>query len=263
MRKIVVAVVCLALFAACGSRQTDDKQAEQQENTRAKQLLQGIWKDVEDMEVAFRVEGDTIFYPDTTSMPTYFKIVGDSLVLGENRYKIEKQSAHLFWFHNQVGDIVKLEKSDEPTDTVVFVNEKPKALIVTKLTKKDTVVFWEGERYHNYIDINPTTYKVYVQSYNDDGVAVNNVYYDNTIHIGVYHGKTKLFGRDFRKKEFTDLVPADFLKSSVLSNMEYVGTDAEGFHFAATICIPDGASCYLVRITVGHDGKVSQKLEEY
>jgi len=263
MRKIVVVLVCVFVCFSCGRKGQGNQQGERRENTEAKRLLQGIWKDMESDDVAFRVEGDTLFYPDSTSLPTYFKIVGDSLVLGSNSYFIEKQSAHLFWFHNQVGDLVKLEKSEEAADTIVFVTDKPKPLIVTKLTKRDTVVFWKGERYHNYIDISPTTYKVYVQSYNDDGVAVKNLYYDNTIHIGVYHGKQKLFGRDFRKDQFARLVPAEFLKSSVLSNMEYVGVDASGFQFAATICIPDGASCYMVRITVGHDGKVSQRLEEY
>ena len=45
-------------------------------------MLQGIWVDSETGDVSFQVKGDTIFYSDTTSMPAYFKVVGDSLILG-------------------------------------------------------------------------------------------------------------------------------------------------------------------------------------
>ncbi|MBP7856880.1 MAG: DUF4738 domain-containing protein, partial [Prevotella sp.] len=37
-----------------------------QEDRSAKQTLQGIWVDDYGQDVAFKVKGDTIFYPDST-----------------------------------------------------------------------------------------------------------------------------------------------------------------------------------------------------
>ena len=80
------------------------------ESKEAKQMLQGVWMDSEGGDVSFRVKGDTIFYSDTTSMPAYFRIIGDSLVLGSGTsYGIVKQSPNVFWFTNQNGDLVMLE----------------------------------------------------------------------------------------------------------------------------------------------------------
>ena len=47
------------------------------------------------------------------------------------------------------------------------------------------------------------------------------------------------------------------------SNMEFTGVDASGFHFVATICIPDGASCYKAENIVSFDGQLKTSLIEY
>ena len=152
---------------------------EEKESREAKAMMQGIWVDQESGDVSFRVKGDTIFYADTTSMPAYFKIVGDSLVFASGtKYGIEKQTEHLFWFRNQNGDVVKLEKTDDQEISAEFVHETPKIMTYTHQVKTDSVINYNGERYHWYIAINPTKYKVVKRSYNDDGVEVENVYID-------------------------------------------------------------------------------------
>jgi hypothetical protein len=45
--------------------------------------------------------------------------------------------------------------------------------------------------------------------------------------------------------------------------MEYAGVDARGFRFVATICIPDGATCYKAENLISFDGKLTIKLIEY
>jgi hypothetical protein len=94
----------------------------------------------------------------------------------------------------------------------------------------------------------------------DEGLGVDNVYYDNIIHICVFEGKRKLFSKDITKDMFSGVVPDEFLQSAVLSDMDFGGVDAKGYRYQATICIPDGASCYLVNITVGKDGSLDYKL---
>lgn len=234
------------------------------ENREAKVLLQGIWVDEETEEVSFRAEGDTIFYPDSTNMPATFCIVGDSLLLGNSSYSIVRQTEHLFWFQNQNGDTVKLYKSEDPIHEQGFVSEKPAAIVMTnEVVKHDSVVLYNGERYHWYIDINPTKYKVVKTSYNDDGVSVDNVYYDNIIHVSLFQGARKLYSANMHKQQYGQYVPKEFLEQAILGNMQFDHVDAQGFHFAATLCIPDGASCYMVSTDISFKGELSMKLLEY
>ena len=252
------------LLTGCSHQQGSSSDATNEESREAKAMMQGVWLDAESEEVSIRVNGDSIYYADSTSMPAYFKIVGDSLVLGSGaQYAIEKQTEHLFWFRNQNGDLIKLQKSDDESDASAFVHDTPKIMTYTHQVKSDSVVSYDGNRYHWYIAINPTKYKVVKRTYNDDGVEVENVYYDNIMHISVYQGAQKLFSSDFRKHQYAKYVPAKFLEEAVLANMEYSKIDAAGLHFNATLCIPDGASCYLVEATVSYKGQLSMKLIEY
>ena len=106
----------IGVLSSC--RQKDEKTAVQTEDTNAKASLQGVWIDSDTQEVNFRAKGDTIYYPDSISQPAYFKIVGDTIIIGENRqkYAIVKHSDNIFWFKNSNEDIVKLQKSDNPDD---------------------------------------------------------------------------------------------------------------------------------------------------
>jgi hypothetical protein len=264
MNKLTTILISAVLLVGCSRQQGGSSDAANEESREAKTMMQGVWLDAETDEVSIRVKGDSIYYADSTSMPAYFKIVGDSLVLGSGaHYAIEKQTEHLFWFKNQNGDLVKLEKSDDENDASEFVRDTPKIMTYTHQVKCDSVVSYDGNRYHWYIAINPTKYKVVKRAYNDDGVEVENVYYDNIMHISVYQGAQKLFSSDFRKQQYAKYVPAKFLEEAVLANMEYNKIDAAGLHFNATLCIPDGASCYLVEALVSYKGQLSMKLIEY
>ena len=83
----------LLLLSACGGEQKQNA-PEVKEDLKAKQLLQGIWLDDDAGDVVFKIHGDTIFYPDTTSMPVAFKVLADTLVLNgakSSKYPILKQ----------------------------------------------------------------------------------------------------------------------------------------------------------------------------
>ena len=129
------------------------------------------------------------------------------------------------------------------------------------LIKRDTVVMYGSQRYHCYVQVNPTTYKVIKRTYNDEGVAVDNIYHDNIINLAVYHGASKVFSSDFHKQDFKKYLTEEILKQSVLSDMIYNRLDEEGIHYDAFIGIPDSPSGYVVDVLVGYDGKV--KFEMY
>jgi len=123
------------------------------------------------------------------------------------------------------------------------------------------VVYYGSEKYHCYVQINPTTYKVYKPTYNDDGVEVENIYYDNIIHFGVFHGAAKLFSSNIVKGDFSKQVPSQFLKQSVLSDMTFYKTDAEGIHYFAVLGIPNTPSNFMVEFILSYDGKVTKRIK--
>ena len=63
---IIVCVFVLAVLVGCGQRSGD---ATLPESKEAKQLLQGMWCDKETESVVFLMKGDSVYYPDSTSMP--------------------------------------------------------------------------------------------------------------------------------------------------------------------------------------------------
>lgn len=259
----ILLLACFLLgVAACGQK-SEKEQPEIKEDTAAKKLLQGIWLDGDDEDdVAFRVKGDTIYYPDSTSRPVYFYIVGDTLVMkGANtsKYPIVHQAAHIFQFKVQNGDIVKLVKTDDQSYLQQFSHEQPVTLNQNTLVKRDTVVNAGNEKLHLYVQVNPTTFKVYKSSYNDDGVEVDNVYHDNIVNVNIYQGSRKIFGRDFRKEDFKGQVPHEFLKQSILSDIVFRKVDADGVHYKVVLAMPDSSMSYQVEIIISLKGKMTIK----
>ena len=258
----VLCVLMLTVFVGCGQHAGDAKLPESKE---AKQLLQGVWSDEDAETVVFQLKGDSVYYPDSTSMPAYFRVYDDTLFIGSTaRYHIEKHTEHLLWFKGSDGELVKLAKDDKSEDNKeLFEHNKSQILSLTDVLKKDTVVNYEGKRYHLYIAVNPTKYKVVRHTLNDDGLDVENVYYDNIIHLSIFNGATQIFSRDFRKQQYQQRVPAQFLELAILNNMDYSSIDASGIHVNASVCTPGDASCYLIEHVISFNGVLSTQLLEY
>ena len=257
--RVVSAALLLAVVAGCRGGSPADRD----EDRQAKELLHGVWCDSESATLVFKMEGDSVYYPDSTSMPAYFKVVGDTLYIGSAaHYAIERHTEHLLWFRDVDGELVKLVKSDDVAVDSVFERSVPKILTLAEVLKRDTVVYHDGQRYHLYVAINPTKYKVVHQTINDDGMAVENVYYDNIIHLSIFHGDRQLFSRDFRKQQYGEHVPAPFLQQAVLNDMTVDGADSEGLHVSVSLCVPYDASCYLIDHTVGYDGQLTTRLKD-
>lgn len=257
---LLFAVSCL--FAACGNQKTGTSLSSSEDQV-AKKMLQGVWLNEDEDNPAFRVVGDTIFYPDSTSQPVYFQIFKDTLVLHSSnvaKYLIVKQAPHLFVFKNQNGDVVKCVKTDDRSYLTFFGVSRPVALNQNKLIKRDSVVIYGDAHYHWYIQVNPTTYKVAKQTYNDNGVEVDNVYFDNIIHLSLFRGATQVFSRDFRKNDFKRQIPSGVLSQSILSDVVYTGTNTDGFHFCANVCVPDSPTSYQITIIIGFNGKMILKV---
>ena len=266
-RRLVSAIVAAAsvmpFVCACSggtskvSREPDDK---------AGKMLAGIWLNEDDNSIAFRAEADTVYYPDSTSLPMHFRIIGDTLYLDGSSvvtYPIVKQTEHLFMFKNNAGDVVRLVKSSDKDFEEMFDDRQAVSVLnQNKVVKSDTAFEYEEKRYHSYAQVNPTSYKVIKTAVNNDGVTVENVYYDNIVHISIYRLAEQLFSKDFGKSFFKKYVPAEFYEQSILSEMTYIKCNTEGFHYNAVLYIPDSMTSFIVHVIVSFDGSLKVNVND-
>ena len=258
--KYVVLSLMVIFSASCGGNKNPNFLELEEEDIAAKELLQGIWLDDETESPLMRVEGDTIYYADSQSAPITFKVMRDTLYTYGNDtayYKIDKQAEHIFWFHSITDNIIKLHKSEDPNDSLSFVRREVVIQTYTEVTKRDSVVTYNGTRYRAYVYINPTKIRVVKTTYSEDGISMDNVYYDNVMHICVYEGKKSLFASDVTKQMFAQVIPADFLSQAILSDTKFVKVDRNGFHYQAVLAIPESSVYSIAEIEVGFDGKLT------
>lgn len=257
-------ILCFT-FVMLACRTNSSKQEKWSEDLAAKKNLQGIWLDEDEDDVAFRVKGDSVYFPDSTSAPAYFRIERDSfIIIGGNivKYHIIKQTSHIFVFVNKSGEKVKLSKTSDNSYLELFAPKTVLHVNQNKVVKRDTVVYQGNDKYHCYVQINPTTYKVAKATYNDDGVEVDNIYYDNIINLNVYKGASKLFSSDIHKEFYKDEVPMPFLKQAVLSDITLMNVDSDGLHYFAIIAIPETSISYMVETIISYRGQIKKRIKK-
>lgn len=261
--KTLFVLLLAAMAGSCGNRH--DKPAQSTEDLTAKKNLQGIWLDEDGEDVAFRVKGDSVYFPDSTSVPTYFRIEDNSFVLiggKTTKYTIVKQTPNVFVFRNQSGERVKLYKTNDASYMDAFVPKTVLDINQKKVVKRDSVIYFNNEKYHCYIQINPTTYKVIKPSVNDDGVEIDNVYYDNIVNLAVYNGNRRLYSSYLRKEAFMNEVPEQFLKQAVFSDLYFDRVDNEGIHFFSILAIPETSISYMVESIVKFNGSLTKRIKK-
>ena len=193
------------------------------------------------------------------SAPIAFKIIRDTLYTYGNDttyYKIDKQAEHIFWFHSITDNIIKLHKSEDFNDSLSFVREEVVIPTYTEVTKRDSVVTYNGTRYRAYVYINLLN-ESHQETYSEDGISMDNVYYDNVMHICVYEGKKSLFASDVTKQMFDKVLPVDFLEQSILSDTKFMKVDRNGFHYQAVLAIPETSIYSIVNMEVSFKGDLT------
>ena len=105
--------------------------------------------------------------------------------------------------------------------------------------------------------------KLVKTTYSDDCISMDNIYYDNVMHICVYEGKKSLYAKDITKQMFVDVIPADFLQQAILSDMNFTGIDRKGYHYQALVCIPESPVCNLVNLTISFNGQLNIAAAKY
>jgi len=256
-----IVILLIIIFVGCTGK--DNSLALSEEDLATKAGMQGIWIDADEGSVVFRIKGDTVYYPDSVSVPVKYVINKDTMVLyGTNisKYIIVHRDSDSFDFRNYNGDVVRLVRSSNAYDSLVFEKRHEISLNQRRTIKRDTIVSVSGIRYHCYVQVNPTTYKVLKTSYNNEGLSVENIYYDNTIHVSVFRNGVKIYSRDFMKKDFAGKVPEEFLKQSILSDMHLKHVDDDVCKYEAELAVPDSYISFIVGVTVSYKGNVTMEI---
>ena len=215
----------LGMLAGCLSPQQNGAE-KQDENQEVIQRLQGIWLDDNTEAPLFKIQGDSIYYASQINAPMPFSVHNDTMTVYSAQpihYFIEECLSYSLRYRTSVGETVSLHKAE--SDTLSFGTVVPVKVVESEVFEKDSVIFHGGERYRGYSYINPTKKRVTLVSINEEGLPVENIYYDNIIHICVYKGKERLFSKDINKEMFARVVPADFLNNAILSDMDFVKVD--------------------------------------
>lgn len=261
MRKFHFTALCVLLCVACNSSQKNGEERKDEIDSTAVHELQGIWLDDNTELPLFKIKGDSIYYASQINLPMSFTVRNDTLVVfGADtlNYPIQERGMYFLRYRTLAGDMVSLHKAE--TDTISFGTAVEVPETADEVVEKDSVIVYGGERFRGYAYINPARKKVVNMGVSEEGLPVENIYYDNIIHICIYQGKKCLFARDMNKEMFSQVVPADFLRSAILSDMNFAGIDNEGFWYQATLCVPGGAICYNVRLGISRDGELTYRV---
>ena len=69
MKSHIIIYILVALSALSACRNRDAGYQMSHEDKQAKEMMQGIWTNGESSDPAMLAKGDSIFYPDSASMP--------------------------------------------------------------------------------------------------------------------------------------------------------------------------------------------------
>ena len=248
------------LLSACGKK---NNSTTFNEDKKAKKTMQGVWADELEGNIIFSVKGDTLYHNDTLSEPAFFYIYQDTLFIKYHnmvKYPIKELTEESLVFIDESGDEIELVKNNTHANNITPTPEEIGAPNQGKVIKKDTIVTFGNKRYHAYKKVNPTSYKVYIQSKTVDGMSVEQIYYDNIVHIALYDGHKKIFGQNITKDEFKGLVPDNYLEQAILSDITIKGANKDGVTFVAILSIPDSNTNYIINIIISPTGKKTVSL---
>lgn len=262
MRRLSVFFLLSVLLLSC--RHYDSGYSWRHQDKDAKQMMQGIWIDDEEGVPVFMVKGDSVLFPDTTSMPMRVWIYQDSLYLqgnGVDRYLVTRQTEHVFRFVNQGGEEVKLVKVEDSRLQAAFFQERPYALNIFRTLSLDTLVTVASQTYHCNIQVEPTSNRIIASSFTDQGIRVDNMYLNNNARVRVWRNQVPFYEHHFQKQEFSAFVPKEFLDKAILSNVLYDRADTAAVYLDAVIGIPDASSAFVIEMKIGNKGKVLKRLK--
>lgn len=257
LRQFACFALCFALSAvfSCNAKHdnTSASDAAVAEDSLAMAAYQGVWADELTGRVLFRISGDSICYPHNNGLAVSISVDGDTLKVGDkvfDKYIVESRTENTLMLVDTYGEQLSLVRSVNPDDSLLFSRQPKSPLVYGQLIKRDTILHYNNVRYRVYTTINPSKYKVYNTSVNEDGLKVQNVYYDNIINIAIFSGAQRLYSCNFYKKMFSGKLPGEIFEHTIFGDMVFKGVSDKGFSFDAVIGVPDEVGAYVIDTVV-------------
>lgn len=258
--KLIFGFLLLFLSSCSVTSEKKDK-IQKLTDPNVKNQLQGTWLDKNTESPVLHIEGDSLFYVSKSDVLMPYKLIDDTLfVYGvhTSAYPITERTEHTIAFITPMGDEMCLYK-DEQENVIIEMPSQPEKTVKEKVTRKDSVIMCKNTRFRGYVTINPTTIKVIRPGVTEDGFSVDNVYFDNIIHICVYEGKKQLCGKDIKRDMFKSVVPNEFLSVSILEDMDFIGVKNDSFVFHSMLRVPDGP-CYYANLVIDRNDNIEVRL---
>ena len=259
----VILTILAALICGCSNQQSGrhSRRLAARDSIR-EQMLRGLWLEDNSEVTVMHIHGDTVYFPDKRIAPCAYEVRGDTLYMGSSsvaHYHIDYLDSLEMTLRTMTGNKISVHKSSDTIPSIELPREYSMP-VYDEQTRRDSVCASDGHRYHAYVFINPSDIRVPVPIITEEGLSVTRIYYDNIIHICVYEGKRKIFGRDMRKSDFEEVIPKDFYQSATLSDIRIKGIRDRHFIYYAYIGRPESSVCYVAEIQLTSDGQIKIQL---
>lgn len=259
---IILTILTLLTIGCTNNQQHTIGRAQTARDTIREQMIRGLWLEDNSEVVVMHIHGDTVYFPDNSVAPASYTILGDTLYMGENataHYHIDYLDTLEMTLRTMTGNKISVHKSadsiphaDHPMDYTMPVYHQQ--------TSRDSIYNNNGLRYHAYVFINPSDIQIPVPTITEEGLSAIRIYNDNIIHICIYQGKKRIFGKDMRKSDFKEIIPQEFYDTSTLSDIRIKGIKDNHFIYHAYIGRPESSVCYVAEIKLSPDGQIKIQL---
>lgn len=125
-----------------------------------------------------------------------------------------------------------------------------------QLSNHGQVISFQGKDYHIYLSRKPDDSLEPVKS------EVGDTFVDNQITLRILQGERPVLDKVFTKHSFSSVVPAGFMKKSILEGMVFDKTTSSGMVFAVSVSYPQTDLYIPISLTVSANGKMSMVREE-
>lgn len=123
-------------------------------------------------------------------------------------------------------------------------------------SKSEQTITFKGKDYRSVVNRTPNDSLTRVK--NDAG----DIFLDNEITLKITQNGRTVFNRKFTKHSFSSIVPADFLRNSILEGMVFDKVSAKGLVYAVSVSYPQTDLYFPISMTITADGKMSMEKEE-
>lgn len=140
-------------------------------------------------------------------------------------------------------------------------------ILMQDTTDKQGIQRMQVSKFEQTVKFKGKEYKVSLHRAPDDGLPrveseTGSIFVDNSITLRITRGNENIINKVFTKQSFSSVVPADFMKKSMLEGMVFDKITNQGIVFAVSVSYPQTDLYMPISMTVSESGKTLIVLEE-